>query len=250
MKKISVFLGAVLFIGACGQTDGDTEETNDIQQSSEPIDVEIDMDEAVSPEESVEIGASVTQAGETVTDADEVLFEIWKEEQKAESEEIPAEEPANHQYVIEHAFAETGTYYVTAHVTARGMHSMPTEEIIVSESGKIEDAEVKEEDIHAGHEHGAPVTAELVSPSSLQAEEELELTFQVANEGSPIEDARVRLEIWQKGDDTRQWLDTEESGDMYTAVHTFESPGDYFITIHIENGEDLHEHVDKLVTVK
>ncbi|SDI19690.1 FixH family protein [Alteribacillus bidgolensis] len=250
MKKISGIFLLSLLLTACGQTeekDGQTSDNNDPEQ---PIEVEMEMAEKAEQGEEVEIGAFVTQGEEKVTDANEVLFEIWKEGDKAESEEFLAEEPEDEKYSITHTFEEEGIYHVTAHVTARGMHSMPTEEITVGQSVEKTEDNGEETDIHAGHQHGSPVTADLQSPSELKAGEEMEISFQVAEEGEPIRNARVRLEIWQKGDETREWVDAEEESGLYIASHTFEESGDYMMTVHIEDEEDLHEHVDKMVSVK
>ncbi|MFB4164447.1 FixH family protein [Alteribacillus sp. JSM 102045] len=251
MKKISGIFILIFLLAACGQTNENQEQSGDNSDSPEPIEVEIDMENEAEAEEEIKIGAHVTQGEETVTDANEVLFEIWKEGEKEDSEEIMAEEPANNTYFIKQSFEEDGIYHVTAHVTARGMHSMPTEEITVGEAEQEESkAEEDSEDIHAGHQHGSPVTADLQSPSEIKAGEETELSFQIAEEGEPINEARVRLEIWQRGDDTREWVDTEEKNGMYAASHTFENSGDYMVTVHIEDQEDLHEHVDKIISVK
>lgn len=250
MKKISGIFLLSLLLAACGQTGEKDEQTSDNTDPEEPIEVEIEMVEEAEQEEEVEIAAFVTQGEEKVTDANEVLFEIWKEGKKAESEEFLAEEPEDNKYSITHTFEENGEYHVTAHVTARGMHSMPTAEIAVGQSVKKTEENGEETDIHAGHQHGSPVTADLQSPSELKAGEEMEMSFQVAEKGDPIRNARVRLEIWQKGDDTREWIDAEEGNGVYNASHTFEESGDYMMTVHIEDEEDLHEHVDKVVSVK
>lgn len=255
-KILSGSLTAIILLtAACGQSEENQEQDGENINSAEPIDVEIDMAEEAEADEEIEIGAFVTQGEETVTNANEVMFEIWKEGEKEESEEIIAEEPENEKYLIHHTFNEDGVYHVTAHVTARGMHSMPTEEITVGKAEQQEeehDHDLEEsEDAHSGHHHGSSVTAELQSPKEITAGENSVLSFQVAEEGERITEAKVRLEIWQKGDDTRAWVDAEEEKEgMYTASHTFENAGDHLIMVHIENEEGLHEHVEKLVSVQ
>lgn len=85
--------------------------------------------------EEITIVAQITQGEDTVYDADEVKFEIWKEGQPEDQhEEVEAKwNKSDGIYYVEKIFEEQGIYNVIAHVTARGMHSMPTVPIEVGE---------------------------------------------------------------------------------------------------------------------
>lgn len=81
----------------------------------------------------ITIVAKVTQGEDIVDDADEVKFEIWKEGEKEDQhEEVEAKwNKSEGVYYVEKIFEEQGIYNVIAHVTARGMHSMPKVQIEV-----------------------------------------------------------------------------------------------------------------------
>ncbi|OLS34347.1 FixH family protein [Bacillus sp. MRMR6] len=82
--------------------------------------------------------AKVTQGNESVEDANEVKFEIWRA-QDENHEKILVEHAENGIYRLEKAFEEEGTYYIISHVTARDMHNMPKKEFIVGQPSEPED---------------------------------------------------------------------------------------------------------------
>ena len=73
-------------------------------------------------------------------DHDEVIFEIWSIGDKDNSEMIEAEHTENGLYEIEYTFESEGIFYVQSYVTARGLHVMPTEEVII---GTLSDEEIE-----------------------------------------------------------------------------------------------------------
>ncbi|SFE79792.1 FixH family protein [Alteribacillus iranensis] len=256
LNFILIVMGALMIflLSACGESGDNNQAAEDSENSEdvslEPIEVEIDMVEQADPEEEITISTAVTQSGEPVTDASEVLFEIWKDGGKEDSEEILAEEPAGDIYEIRYSFPEEGVYYVTAHVTARNMHSMPTEEIIV---GDPEVAESEEEN-HPGHEDAhtdSVVEASLQSSEPMAVGEEQELSYEVMYESTPLQGADVQFEVWRDGEEERSWVKAEEKeNSIYTGTHTFEEAGDYHVIVHIKNDGGLHEHVEKEVSVE
>lgn len=138
LKLISVS-AAVIILTGCGNSEGNGGPSSEEMDSLEPIEVEINMAEKAEAREEIEIGAYVTQAEQPVTDAREVSFEIWKEGEKKDSEQILVEEPVEDKYSIAYTFDEEGVFHVTAHVTARNMHRMPTEEITIGQAGENEE---------------------------------------------------------------------------------------------------------------
>ena len=76
------------------------------------------------------------QGNEPVHDAQEVQFEVWKENQKKMSEKIAAKLEKDGIYTAKKQFQEDGIYYVQAHVTARGMHVMPVKKLVVGAEDK------------------------------------------------------------------------------------------------------------------
>lgn len=147
MRKLLMFgLFAVFFLSACGQTDGD------VKREPLPLEVELIVPERADVNEEVVFTSVVTQGDEGVEDASEVVYEIWKEGEKEESEMIEANEQEGHHYHLTYTFAEEGVYFVQTHVTARGLHTMPTAQIVVGDieaPAKTDDEEAE----HHEHEH-------------------------------------------------------------------------------------------------
>lgn len=105
------------------------------KQAEDQLPKMLNVDVVISPnvaniDEPVIFQAKVTYGDELVTDADDVSFEIWRDNPE-KSETFPVEHSQNGNYALEKTFAEEGTYYVYAHVTARGMHAMPKGEFVI-----------------------------------------------------------------------------------------------------------------------
>ncbi|MFD2628597.1 FixH family protein [Oceanobacillus kapialis] len=144
MKKLwfLVLLVVFMMIAACGNA----EEENQAESEEEvhTLDVEFSVPENAGKNETIELIAAVTYGEEKVSDADEVIFEVWEKGKEDESWEI---EPTNNEdgtYSAETSFEEDGVYEIYAHTTAKQLHSMPKKSITVG-SGK----DVKEE----AHDH-------------------------------------------------------------------------------------------------
>ena len=130
MKKLLVLAALLAMLTACGENEhaGHTG-----IGSTEPVKVAVQLDPAEPKAgQPVTIKAEVTQAGEPVNDADEVLFEIWPEGAgEFDHDEIEGKLDRDGVYTIEHTFPEAGTYYIVAHVTAHTFHTMPKIELKV-----------------------------------------------------------------------------------------------------------------------
>ncbi|WP_062049830.1 FixH family protein [Bacillus sp. JCM 19034] len=146
MKKVS-WSGIMILISllvACGG-----EEPEELHNDGVPevVEVEILLPE-IEPGEEVVLATKVTQGQENVEDAQEVEFEIWEHDNKVESEMISGEHQGEGIYEISYTFVEDGIYHVTSHVTARGMHVMPTEQVIVGDVSEEELEKLEEESAH------------------------------------------------------------------------------------------------------
>ncbi|AIQ53086.1 FixH family protein [Paenibacillus sp. FSL R7-0331] len=94
--------------------------------SMEPIQVELSWSpQQAKAGEPVTFQAAVTQAGEAVEDAREVLFEVVSSEDETVKVEVKGVSAGDGVYEAEWTFEEDGEYKVTSHVTARTQHSMP-----------------------------------------------------------------------------------------------------------------------------
>lgn len=82
--------------------------------------------------------------------------------------------------------------------------------------------------------------------------EEFSLEVNITIHDKALEDARVRYEIWPENDkDNTDWIDANEiDAGKYVANYTFNEANEYHIQIHVEDDEDLHEHMEVEVDVK
>ncbi len=128
MKKHTAWIVGLLFIilTACG-----SKAEQPKTAVPQPIEAKLLIPEQTKVNEAVTISTQISQNGKPVDDADEVKYEIWKNEEKEKSEMIDAKKTEKGIYAINKAFSEDGVYYVQVHVTARGMHTMPKSTITV-----------------------------------------------------------------------------------------------------------------------
>lgn len=128
MKKIMWVIFPFLLLAACGNSNDDTSGAGEMM---EEIIVEINTAKQAEVSENFILSATVTQGGEPVEDADEVVYEVWQSGHREGSEMIEAEHKEDGIYEAETVFEEDGLYYMQAHTTARRLHMMPKQEITV-----------------------------------------------------------------------------------------------------------------------
>ncbi len=131
MRKIYLLTLALLtlfIITACANADEQTEE----QEELAALEVEFEPQETAKLGETVELLATVTYGDELVTDAKEMDFEYWLEDDEDNSEMVEATNNDDGTYSIEVEFEEEGEYWIYAHTTARDLHTMPKRSIQVS----------------------------------------------------------------------------------------------------------------------
>ncbi|MEK3933760.1 FixH family protein [Sporosarcina sp. FSL W7-1349] len=251
MKRIIgwLLIGMTLAVlAACGKNE--EPEVSTEPEEILPIAVELTVTEQVETGETVKMEALVTQGEEKVEDADKVVFEVWEEGKKDDSVMMDSTNAKEGLYTAETTFDHDGLFHIQVHVDARGMHTMPKKEVTVGDGGNYE-AVQEEED---GHEHGHAdgFSMHFVKPEAVAAEEEQELMVHLQMDGHPLDQANVRYEIWNEGNENeKDWVDAEETqAGEYTATHTFAEPGTFHIQIHVENEDGLHEHEEHTVEVK
>ena len=153
---------------------------------------------------------------------------------------IEADKQDGNTYLLTHTFENDGLYHVQTHVTARGLHRMPTAQIQIGEI-EVSGEEAHESEHSEGeHHHGNVETHAQV--------EDDRVVIHVAVEGEAFVDGEVTLEMSQEGDENPQWLDTTEVGNgEYELINIEELTGTYKAIIHITD-DTVHEHVeDELV---
>ncbi|MGA9288367.1 MAG: FixH family protein [Anaerobacillus sp.] len=250
MKKIGSWisiLSVAMVLAACGQDNANESEGASTAEETqvETLDVALDTPEKAEAGETLTFTATVTQDDEKVDDADEVMFEVWKEGAKDDSEMIEASNDGDGVYSAEKTIDENGKYFVQSHVTARDLHTMPKNEVMIgSEEEATSDSGEHE------HEHESAVSMHLMKPDEIKSNEDVDIMVHLQKEDTPLTNADVRFEISKDGEEKADWVDAKEMKDgEYESTTSFKDAGAYTITIHVENDEGLHEHTEESVTV-
>ena len=115
-RKWSGLLLATWLLAACGDSEA---VSSSYTEQMEMIDVTLSV--------------ALTQAEDIVEDADSAVFEVWQAGKSTESIHIDAQYVEDGIYEVAHTFDEAGVYYMFAHTTARGLHVMPKQQIIVGD---------------------------------------------------------------------------------------------------------------------
>ncbi|MEH7238909.1 FixH family protein [Bacillus sp. JJ1562] len=254
MKKgiLFLFMAALVILAACNN---ETETKNSNTEELIPIAVDVKIDpEKINPGEEVTLHAFVTQGEESVEDADEVQFEIVQKGSE-DSEFLDGKHTSDGEYTAAKTFDADGVYFVTAHVTARSMHTMPKVEVVIGnpEGNEVPtDKETENSDDHAGEHHHGSGNVSIDFPLEAEYAKGKASTLQVSFEesGSPLTEARVRFEVWKDGAEKHEFIDANEVKDgVYQSDYTFADVGSYNIQVHLEKGE-IHEHLEKTTNVK
>lgn len=165
-QRLVSLLGLVcmlIFVSACNaNTDQESHQENHQQKhanhqekniSTDPLKVDIDMPDKLPLNQESLLKARLTQGKEHVDDAQEVQFEIWKENHKKQSEMIDAKLEKEGVYTAKKTFQEDGIYYIQAHATARGMHVMPVKRVVVGKGEKEKESTSQEQSPQQEHHH-------------------------------------------------------------------------------------------------
>ncbi|MEH7224189.1 FixH family protein [Bacillus sp. JJ1566] len=254
MRKgiLFLFIAALITLAACNN-ETDTKNTNTTELIPITVDVKIDP-EKINPGEEVTLHAFVTQGEESVEDADEVQFEIVQKGSE-ESEFLDGKHTSEGEYTAVKTFDTDGVYFVTAHVTARGMHTMPKVEVVIGNPDVSEEpAEegTENSDHHEGEHHHGNGQVTIDFPLHADYSKGKTSTFQVSFEesGTPLTEAKVRFEVWKDSEEKHEFIDANELKDgVYQSDYTFAEAGKYNIQVHLEKGE-IHEHLEKSTNVK
>lgn len=242
-RKIGLFLFIVVLglLAACTKKEEPITEIDEI----EPLAVELTVTEAVEIGETIDMKALVTIGDEKIEDADEVVYEVWEEGKKTESEMIDAINEKEGIYTAETSFAHAGLFHIQVHVTARAQHTMPVKTVTVGDGGNYEES--------VGHDyHTEGFAMHFMKPTNVEAGTDNDLAVHIELDEAPLENLKVRYEIWHEGNpEKHDWVDTTEvEAGEYRAAYTFEEAEAYTVVVHVEGDDKLHEHEEHTVEVK
>jgi len=239
MKKFKfLLLGIGFLFVACQSND------NMSDDELRTLEVEFEVPETAEINETVELKASVTYGDELVEDADEVVFEVWEKGNREDRKMIDAENEGEGVYMATTSFDYDGIFEMYAHTTARDLHTMPKKEVIIGEGGDYEDNEDYEF-------HTEGFYMDVVSDENAVVNEETELLVQITLNEDELSGLDVRYEIWNYDvSDVHDWVDAKEiEAGQYMAHYTFKEVGIYNLQIHVEDDDELHEHIDYEIKV-
>ena len=245
-RKIGLFILIVVLgaLTACGK--GKEEEVPTEVKAPEMLEVELTVSETADVDETVEMKAFVTQGDEKIEDADEVVFEVWEEGKKSDSEMIDTVNEKGGIYTAEKSFDHDGLFHVQVHVTANGIHSMPLKEVVVGDGGNYDE---QPEPDH--HYHTEGFSMKFMTPEEVAANSNEKLVVQIQLDNEPYEKLNVRYEIWSDLSEKHEWVDAEETkAGEYVADFSFKEASTYHVQIHVEDDKDLHEHIEHEIIVK
>ena len=141
--KYVMALAAFMFLGAC------TAENTQDTEVPEIIEADIQLPEEINPGEAYQLQVAVSQGDEAVTDANEVVFELWNDSKGGDSIQVEASHTEEGIYEMNHTFDESGVYTLQTHVTARSLHIMPKRQFHV---GEVTEDQVKKAEENAGNQ--------------------------------------------------------------------------------------------------
>ena len=155
MKKKWLFSTVAIsfLLFGCGDDNAEVDTLDNGEMPAEVM-VEIQTAEHLAVDETVQLSAKVTQNGDAVNDADEVKFEVWESGLRDNGKMLEGKLTEDGVYVVDYTFEHDGVYYMYAHTTARGLHVMPKQKLVVGNpdmSKVLEDASSESMNHNASH---------------------------------------------------------------------------------------------------
>ncbi|NDI36168.1 FixH family protein [Chengkuizengella sediminis] len=254
-KSLIIMIMVLVLVTGCTDSQEETSELPPLKLFD--VDIQISSEE-IQPGEPVTFKAIVTLDAEKIEDASEVKFE-FKKDGSEDSTFAYGTHQGEGVYAVEQIFDEDGVYSVTAHVTARNMHNMPKKQFTVGEVDEMmdenmESGEMNHEDMDGsmGDSDEGGLGIHLMGVETVVANEEVELTAHLQQGDQLLTDANVKFEIWFDDNEKHEYVDaaSEDMKGMYKSDYIFTSTGTYNVTVHVEKGEEIHDHKEHTVVVK
>jgi len=237
--RMMTLFAALVILAACGNGEGNTQSG---EEELATLEVAFEVPETASVNEKIDLIATVTYGEEMVTDADEVVFEVWEQDQKDNSIMIESVNNDDGTYTAQTKFDKDGVYELYAHTTARGQHTMPLKTITIGEGTDGSTSDNNDEHHHGEQTEGFAI--HFIQPKDAEINTEVELISHLQMNDSPLEDVSVKYKIWNdKTSDTAEQVDAEETtAGEYKAIYQFTESGTHHVQVHVENDEGLQQH--------
>lgn len=145
--KYLMLFGLMSLLAACTANGSGTDEVPEVVEADIVVPAEMEEDG------EYQLQVQVTQGGEAVEDASEVLFELWNDSEGGDSSRVEAIHVGDGLYEIDQAFEVAGIYSVQTHITARSMHVMPKRQFQVGDVTEEQVEKAKENAENQKSEH-------------------------------------------------------------------------------------------------
>ncbi|SNZ02426.1 YtkA-like [Terribacillus aidingensis] len=109
------------------------------------VNVNIEVPDSIEANSVPRIDVLLTSDGKALDKEADVTFLVWKDDNKAEAETIPASRKEDGGYQLEYTFPSEGVYYVKADVIVDNIHLMPTKQLRVGELTEEEKQKILQE---------------------------------------------------------------------------------------------------------
>ncbi|SDC45842.1 YtkA-like [Terribacillus halophilus] len=152
--KFSPLLLTFFLLAACSADP----EAADHYAKREEVNVIIEAPASIEADSAPQIDVKLTQDGQVLEQEASVHFLVWKDDNKADAESIPAS-LEDGTYHLEYNFPSDGVYFIKADVKVDNIHLMPTKQIRVGELTEeekekiLEEQEQKKQENSGGHHH-------------------------------------------------------------------------------------------------
>ena len=140
LNKVAVLSAALLLLSACSLR----EDAAQLYKQEAPLQVMMDVPETIAAGEAVTLGASLTQSGEPLDEADFVHFEIRKQDGTLPYPMEEAQALGDGSYQIDASFKTDGLYVLEVHAGSGGAIANPQYQFIVGELSEEEMESLKQ----------------------------------------------------------------------------------------------------------
>lgn len=147
----SIFI-FILFLSACSLE----EDVATLYKKEIPLELEIIIPETFAANKQETIKVILTQDGKKVKGADDVRFEIWKQDGSVKFNKEQVLEEGNGVYSLSMTFDSDGLYYIKVHARNNGSEIMPQKQFVVGNLSEtdlnfLKQGSQKQEGTHENH---------------------------------------------------------------------------------------------------
>src|SRR5699024_7916675 len=126
---------------------------------------------------------------------------------------------------------------------------MPKKQIVIGDAEPVKNEELNDNDTNF---HTEGFDMKFMEPENVEKDEKTTLTTFVMLNEEELTDLDVRYEITAEGnEENTEWVDAKEDHAVeYSTDDTFSEAGDFILTIHVKDDDELHEHSEYEITVE